>query len=304
MPMTFRQIDAFRAVMLTGTVTEAARMLGISQPAVSRLVADLEAEVGFKLFDRSGRRVLPTAEASLLIDEVRLAFVGLDRLKDAANAIGRFRFSQLRLVTIPSVASTIAIDLIKAFATRYPDTFISLEVQPSDSAVEWVIAQQCDLGIASPPLESPAIESRLIDAGEAVCLLPKGHRLAGEKVITPQMLGEESFVSFRPDSVFRFGVDEIFRQAGVKRHLQYEARTTDAICGMVAEGMGVTIAGPFLPRLHHGERLVVKPFRPAPVVELALMWSTHRPMSAVARQFVELIDSYFGPASAKRARRS
>jgi DNA-binding transcriptional LysR family regulator len=267
-------------------------------------VADLEAEVGFKLFDRSGRRVLPTAEARLLIDEVRLAFVGLDRLKDAANAIGKYRFSQLRLVTIPSVASTIAIDLIKAFAENYPDTFVSLEVQPSDSAVEWVISQQCDLGIASPPMESPAIESRLIEEGEAVCLLPRGHRLAGEKVITPQMLADESFVSFRPDSVFRFNVDEIFRQAGVRRRLQYEARTSDAICGMVAEGMGVSIAGPFLPRLMHDDRLVSKPFRPAPQVQLALMWSTHRPMSAVARQFVELIDSYFSPASAKRARRS
>ena len=304
MPMTFRQIDAFRAVMLTGTATEAARMLGISQPAVSRLVADLETEVGFKLFDRSGRRVSPTAEARHLIEEVRLAFVGLDRLKDAANAIGKFQFSQLRLVTIPSVASTIALDLIKTFAERYPDTIISLEVQPSDSAVEWVISQQCDLGIASPPMESPAIESRLIEQGEAVCLLPKAHRLAGEKVITPPMLADESFVSFRPDSVFRFAVDEIFRQAGVRRRLQYEARTSDAVCGMVAEGMGVTIAGPFLPRLHHGDRLVARPFKPAPVVQLALMWSTHRPMSAVARQFVELIDSYFSPASARRARQS
>lgn len=293
MRVTYRQIDAFRAVMLTGTATEAARMLGISQPAVSRLISDLEAEVGFRLFDRMGRRVVPTAEARLLIEEVRRAFVGLERIRDAAQAIGSFRYSQLRIVAIPSVASTIAIDLVELFSKQYPDTFISLEVQPSDSAVEWIIAQQSDLGIASPPMQSPAIASRILRTGEAVCLLPAGHALAGHGEITPELLAGESFVSYLPDSVFRYTVDDIFRKAGVVRRQQYEARTTDAIYAMVARGLGVAIVGPFLPRFGDIGAVVVKPFRPGPVVELSLMWATDRPLSAIAGRFVELIDSYF-----------
>ena len=70
MKITFRQIDAFRTVVSTGTVTETAQMLGISQPAVSRLISDFEAEIGFKLFTRSGRNLKPTVEARLLVDEV------------------------------------------------------------------------------------------------------------------------------------------------------------------------------------------------------------------------------------------
>jgi len=293
MGITYRQIDAFRAVMLTGTATEAARMLAISQPAISRLVADLEAEVGFKLFDRVGRRVVPTAEARLLIEEVRRAFVGLERIRDAAQAIGSFRYSQLRIVAVPSVASTVVMDLIGRFSQQYPDTFISLEVQPSDSAVEWIIAQQSDLGIASPPMQSPAIASRILKAGEAVCLLPAGHALADHHVIVPELLAGESFVSYLPDAMFRYAVDDIFRKAGVLRRQQYEARTTDAIYAMVAKGLGVAIVVPFLPRFGEFNAVVVKQFRPAPIVELSLMWSTDRSLSAIAERFVRLIDSYF-----------
>ena len=90
MGLTLRQIDAFRAVMLTGTATEAAQVLGISQPAISRLVSDLEQEIGFKLFDRVGRRVVPTAEAQILIEEVKRALTGLDQIRETASEIGRF----------------------------------------------------------------------------------------------------------------------------------------------------------------------------------------------------------------------
>jgi DNA-binding transcriptional LysR family regulator len=279
--------------MLTGTATGAAQLLGISQPAVSRLIGDLETEVGFKLFERLGRRVVPTSEARVLIEEVRRAFVGLDRIRDAAHAIADFRFSQLRLVAVPSVASTIAVDLVKMFSLQHPDTFISLEVQPSDSAVEWITAQQSDLGIASPAIENPAIATRVLKSGEAICLLPNGHPLAGRDVIVPELLAGESFVSYLPDAVFRYGIDDIFRKVGVVRRMQYEARTTDAILAMVAEGLGVAIVGPFLPCFGKMDSIKAKPFRPAPRVDLTLMWSTHRPLSALAQRFIELIDSYF-----------
>ena len=291
--MTLRRIDAFRAVMLTGTATEAARMLGITQPAVSRLNADLEAEFDMKLFDRVGRRVIPTVEAKILFEEVRRAFFGLDRIKDTALAIRNYRYSRLRIVTLPSVAATIAVDIIRVFSERHPSTFVSLEVEPSDSAVEWIISQQCDLGLASPPKENPAISARTVASGPSVCLLPAGHRLAQEPLVVPEMLAGESFISFRPDSIYRFKVDEIFKQAGVERVMKFEARTTDAVCGLVAQGLGVAVVGPFLPRSVEADGLVLRPFERAPQVELSLLWSAQRPMSAIARTFVEVIDDYF-----------
>lgn len=293
MALTLRQIDAFRAVMLTGTATEAARVLGISQPAISRLIADLEVEIGFKLFDRVGRRVAPTAEAQILIEEVKRALIGLDQIKETAVEIGKFRYSRLRLVSIPSVASTIVVDLIRRFSEEYPETFVSLEVSASDSAVEWVVSRQCDLGIATPAIRSPAFGCSTLLVGVSRCILPNDHRLAAKRKLTPKDLEGESFISFRPDSVFRARVDAVFQEAGINRVMKYEARTTEVICSMVEAGMGVSIIGPLGIDDDREKRFVSRPFSPAPKLELSLMWSTHRPISAPAQRFVEVVEDYF-----------
>lgn len=295
MALTLRQIDAFRAVMLLGTLTEAAQHLGISQPAISRLIADLEDEIGFKLFDRSGRRVVPTSEAQLLVDEVRRALVGLDQIKETALEIGRLRYSRLRLITVHSIASTIMTDLIEAFSRDHPDTLISLEVQPADAAVEWVVSQQCDLGLVLAVPESPALGSRPLLVGPTEAILPLGHPLAAHKTIAPQDLAGESFISFRPDSIFRARVDQIFQRAGVERVLRYEARTMEAVCSLVAAGLGVSIVGPLGARSRHlsGHRFEVRPFEPRLDVELSLIWPTHRPLPVVAQKFLDLATDYF-----------
>jgi len=295
--ITFKQLEAFRAVMLTGTTTEAAKLLKVSQPAVSRLISDLENDIGYNLFEREGRRVQPTAEADLLIEEVRKALIGLDQIRQTAIEIGKSRYSRLRLVSIPSVSSTIVTDMIDCFARGNPETAISLEVMSSDTALEWVISQQCDLGIAAGHLENPALSSRVLTIGRSVCILPAGHGLASEDVINAAMLRDESFISFRPDSAYRQEIDAIFDADGIERVLRYEARTTEAICSMVDAGLGISIVGPFshLPgATRDGRRgLVVKPFDPAPIVEISLIWPTQRTMNSATKQFLETVSLQF-----------
>lgn len=295
--ITFKQLEAFRAVMLTGTTTEAARMLKVSQPAVSRLISDLESDIGYNLFEREGRRVRPTSEADLLIEEVRKALIGLDQIRQTAIEIGKSRYSRLRLVSIPSVSSTIVTDMIDRFARQNPETSISLEVMSSDTALEWVISQQCDVGIAAGHLENPALTDRVLTIGKSVCILPAGHKLAREESINAEMLRDESFISFRPDSTYRQEIDAIFDAAGIDRVLRYDARTTEAICSMVGAGLGVSIVGPFShlpgPTADGRRGLVVKPFDRAPNVEISLMWPTQRTMNSAAKQFVDSVSAQF-----------
>jgi len=291
MKITFRQIDAFRTVVSTGTVTEAAQMLGISQPAVSRLISDLELEVGFKLFTRAGRNVKPTLEARLLVEEVRRALSGLERIKEAARAIKHFQHAQLRVITTPTFSSSLAIPLIKKFAERQPEAMISLEIQPSDDTVEWLVSQNHDFGIAPPTGKNPTIRTRPLMNTEARCILPLGHRLAVKPLIKPQDLAGESFVSYLPDALFKFEVDEIFRKTRVERQMQYEARTTDAICRLVAEGLGVSIVGPLEVENATSLGLASVPFAPVIPFAAALIWSGQKTMSAIAEDFLHMVEA-------------
>ncbi len=292
MALTLRQIDAFRAVMVTGTLTEAAVHLGISQPAISRLIADMETEIGYRLFERIGRRVTPTGEAAILIEEVKRALVGLDQIREAALEIGRFRYARLRLLTVPTIASAVTTDLIKAFSACHPDTFISLEVRPEEAAVDWLVTQQCDLGIVTGIPEAAACVSEPLMVVPACCALPAQHPLSAKPVITPEDLADQSFVSFRPDNPFRSEVDNLFAGRGIERIMRYEGRTTESICSMVAAGMGVSLVGPLgldgTPR-HDG--IVIRPFEPAPAVEISLIRSRHRPLAAMAQAFITVLES-------------
>jgi DNA-binding transcriptional LysR family regulator len=291
--ITFRQIDAFKTVVQTGTVTESARMLGISQPAVSRLISDLEAEVGFQLFSRSGRNLKATPEAMLLVEEVRRALSGLEQIKHTASAIKNFRHAQLRLISTPAFSTLIAPALIRKFAERRPDAMISLEIQSTDVAVEWMVSQNIDFGIAPATLVNPATLSHPLAETRSVCVFPRGHRLEGSASVSPQDLQDESFVSYMPDSQFRFEVDQIFKKARIRRKLQYEARTTDAICRLVAQGLGVSVIVSMDAMPGEARDYASAPFTPEIPFNGALIWSQQRAMSAVARDFLQMVESEF-----------
>jgi len=293
MKITFRQIDAFRTVVSTGTVTESAQMLGISQPAVSRLISDLEAEIGFKLFTRSGRNVKPTLEARLLVDEVRRALSGLERIKEAARAIKQFQHAQLRVITTPTFSSNLAVPLIKKFSERQPKAMISLEIQPSDDTVEWMVSQNHDFGIAPPSGRNPTIRTRRLMNAQAICILPQDHRLASADLIRPEDLRGESFVSYLSDALFRFEVDEIFRKAGVERRMQYEARTSDAISRLVAEGLGISIVGPLEADQARALGVATVRFEPDMPFAAGLIWSGQKTMSAIAEDFLDMVAKEF-----------
>ena len=139
----------------------------------------------------------------------------------------------------------------------------------------------------------------MLESSDSVCVLPVGHRLANRDRLTLAMLEDERFISYCSDSAFRHAVDAAFRTTGVKRELTHEARTAEVVCSMVAAGLGVAIVGisEADARLT-GKPVVVKPVDGALHVTLSLIWATHRPVSAGAREFVEIArQTLTGPVS-------
>jgi DNA-binding transcriptional LysR family regulator len=288
MKITFRQVDAFRTVVSTGTVTEAAAMLGISQPAVSRLISDLESEVGFPLFQRSGRVLVPTEEARLLVEEVRQAVSGMEHIKEAATAIGKFGHARLSLVVTPGVSSQLAPNLIGAFAKARPEAMARMEIAASDDAVEWMVSQNYDFGITTVEPANPSFESMTIKDNDVYCVLPRGHRLADKSIIQARDLAGENFISYMPSSRFRFEIDQFFEAKGIERRMQYETRTTDVICRLVARGMGVSVVGSSAEYLQTIPDCIALPFAAPLNFRAVLFWSKNKPISAVGETFLEL----------------
>ncbi|MFM0528984.1 LysR substrate-binding domain-containing protein [Paraburkholderia strydomiana] len=287
--MNLKHIEAFRAVMVSGSMTAAAKALFTSQPNVSRLIAQLERDTGLQLFQRSGVRLIPTSEGEAFFREVDRAFVGLQGLANAAAQIRNLGSGRLRIAAMPSAGMTLVPHAIKRFVELFPDVTVSLHVNTSATVNHWTASQFCDLGVAVYVSEASDCEVEQLSDVAAVCVMPAAHRLAAKRLIKPEDLEGESFISLCHGDGTRALMDEVFLRAGVQRVLAIEAQYTAMCCEMVRHGMGVTLAHPIVARDYAGPDIAIRPFAPATRFQTYLLFPPHRPRERLALAFVEVL---------------
>lgn len=288
--VNLKQLDAFRAVMRTGSVTNAAQMLHVTQPSVSRLIADLERSVGFRLFKRvKGMVPIATPEAEILLQEVERSFTGIQELKRIATDIKNLRTGQLRIACLPALSTGFVPSAIQAFVADHPSTRIHLQTRSSSTVRIWVAAQQFDFGFATPAGEIAGLISEPFVSGRGVCVLPPKHPLANRRVIRPSDLVDQPFISLALEDPARRKIDNIFEQAGIERNIVVETQYAMTICGLVQRGVGCTILNPVTALDFVPLGLVLKPFEPAINFEYMLYRPAHRPLSLVADRFIALL---------------
>eukprot|EP01032_Pedospumella_encystans_P034387 gene34387-38872_t len=146
--MTLKHIEAFRIVMQTGSMTEAARRLHTSQPQVSRLVSQLEAIVGFLLFERRGTRLLPSLDGKRFFQDVEKAFVGLEGLEGAASNIRSFGGDRLAVAAMPRIAGGLLSKAVAQFKAEHPETLLTIHSGAAATVNTWVSSGLCELGLA------------------------------------------------------------------------------------------------------------------------------------------------------------
>ena len=173
-----QQLRAFIAVFENGTVTGAAASLGRTQPQVSRLISSLEAGVGFPLFVRERRRLVPTQRGARFYDEVKPALDGLDNIARLGEEIRRDTEAVLRILVPPYAAHTILPRALARFCARYPERRYSVEILARNAMGSWITFHPFDVGVAALPFEIPAIKVKRFAAVETVVVMPKGHPLA------------------------------------------------------------------------------------------------------------------------------
>lgn len=260
--MNVRQLEAFRAVMTSGTVTRAAQALNISQPAVSQLLAQLERSCGLKLFSRETGRLQPTREAEALLAEVQQLFTGVRRVARVATALRELNWGVLNLGSFPAMAKRVLPEIIASYCRDRPDVRLRIESMRSRSLIDAIASQHIDLGLSIIPGDRDEVESRHLQALPAVCILPRGHRLEKLASITAADLAGERFISLGRQDFSRVFIDKIFDDAQIPRRLQIETGQSEVAYSLVASGAGVSVIDPMTVHDHRDERIVVRPFAP------------------------------------------
>ena len=291
MRLNHRQLEAFRAIMQTGMVTRAGDLLNVTQPAVSRLLADLEHAVGFQLFVRSKGRLAPTAEARLLYDEVERSFSGLEKIGRFAEGIRNFEQGSLSVAAMPAMALSFLPKVFSRFSASYPRVSFKLLTLSSPAVLETLSTQQVELGFATLETEHAAVTFETLIEAPLCCVLPATHKLAERSCLRVNDLEGENFITLGPELGVRLQIDRMFEEAGVSRRLVVEAQVSATACAFVREGVGLALVDPITASQFLSTGLVARRFEPAIPYRYSLIVPNHRPRSRLVSPFLKILKS-------------
>jgi len=282
MALSLRQIEVIRAVLRAGTLTSAARQLGVSQPGISRVLRNAEGRLGLLLFERRSGRLHPTPEALALYPDIEKIYAEIDAIQRAATDLKRARGGRLSLVSIPSIATTILADAMGRLAKTGPDLRITLRTALNYEVIESVRTGAAELGFAYDVPNHPAVTATEIGQTRLVCVLPKGHRLAARAAVDARDLDGLPLVSFSGTLAIGAALESAFAEAGATRRIGVEVGQTFLACALVNAGAGIAVVDDLVvASLRRG--LVVRPFAPQRVIRLyALSRPERRSLAAQA----------------------
>lgn len=288
-PIRLRAMRTFQAILQLGSVTAGARVLGLTQPAASRMLAQLEQDLGFELFYRDRGRLIPTQDGLLLYEEVERALDNVDRVQELARDISDFRVGQLRLVAPPSFLEAVLPDVIADFLERYPRVHLSIDSHGVETAKSMIASRAVDAGFVKLPLNRDDLDSRTVLVSKTACVLRADHPLAELPEIMAQDLKNTPLVMLGQGRRFRSQVEAAFAEAGVIPRICVETHTVASSCALAARGVGVAIVNERLAQAYVRDQTVLRRFNPDILHEYAFVVSSSVKPSRLAEEFLRLL---------------
>jgi len=280
--------------MLTGSVSEAARNLNRTQPAISAQIAGLEHEVGLKLFERQGGRLHPVPEAHYLQEE---ATVILDRLNAADRTMKSLRSldeGTIQMVSMPGPSAFLLPDLIARFVERRHKVTVSLITHSSVRVQQLIAVQQYDVGLADVGFadfdESPLVDHDVLRL-ECLCAMPAGDALAAEPVVTAKDLSEKPMATLYRNHPNFIQTRAAFAEMDAVFNPRFEAQYFIPLLTYIERGLAYAIVDPIAAKSYGlykcaNATVVFRPFAPAVYLVSSIMIPSHKPPSNLARAFI------------------
>lgn len=272
--------------MRSGTASRAAEAFGVSQPAVSRALSELEQSLGFALFARVRNRLVPTPEARIFHRDVQAFFRGMDTLRASAARLRDRGSGELRIASLSALSTSVVPRAVAAFLARHPAVRITLDVLLSRDVRDLVASGQADIGLAADEIDTSGVTPQLFVAPRAVCVVPMGHRLAVKDCVSISDLQDQPFIAYAPEDRARQRLDRLLAEAGVRPAIVVETALASTLYALVAHGVGVGLANPYHAAAIDQSRVVIRPFKPAVAIRTLLILPTDRPKSAIVRDFI------------------
>jgi len=243
--LTLRQIEVIRAIMVTGSIAGAARLLNVSAPGISRLMKYSEDSLGVRLFDRRAGRYVPTPQARNIFDLLDTVHRKIDDLQSAVADLGRGKSQELCIASVPSIANVMVPRAIARLRQRYPDLGLDVNILKIEEAIDYLLLGRGELVAISSRFDHPLIEFELLASGKLLCIVPETSPLAARDKITPEEMSRHPLIGINPKDPYGAIMAGMFTDNGLDYRMNVKARFGTTVCSLVAAGLGIAIIDEF-----------------------------------------------------------
>jgi DNA-binding transcriptional LysR family regulator len=283
--MKLKHIEIFSAVMVTGTLSGAARLLHVTQPAATQALQLAELQLGYPLFARRRNRLVPTAEALALYPEVQQLVGQLESVRRLATALGNGAAAPLRVMLVPSLAVAQLPAALRLLRQRQPTLPIEILSGHTREIRRALALREIDLGICFGDASTPGLDSETVAVGHLVCatLEPPTRSATG---ITLEEAVALPLVRIHERDPLGALIAEHCARAGLAPQGLTVVQTHHTALVLAEQGFGAAVVDSFTAAARHNERLHVLPIEPAIRVPLVALRAAGGVPSTAAAAFV------------------
>lgn len=286
--LDLRQLEVFEAIMRSGSVSAAARELGITQSAVSRILARFEASLGMDLFTRANGRLTATHHANAVLSKSRGILEAVSSL-EAMSAQAGPDHRELTFVTVPSLSYGLVPSVLRTYSAARPDVRFRFDVRTTEAAVDAMVRSEVDFAVVALPVSHPTLQVTSLFRTVSCAVMRHDHRLAQKDLIRPEDLSTEKMIFLLRRQPTRQLIEDAFVRTGLTPDVRIETSNVATACLCAAEGLGIAVVNGLMAGYSATPDLVIRPFEPRVHHTVALVEKAGRERGDGVNFFVDCL---------------
>jgi len=288
--MRLRHIEIFHAIYTTGSITNAAKILHVSQPSVSKVLSHAEMQLGFNLFERVKGRLIPTDEAEMLFDEVDKIYQQMRSIKNTAENIKKSEYGHINLGLTPALGFNAIPNAIAKYHDVHHKVNFNVQTLHNDSVMQALLEHKCDLAILFSPNVIPGVTSIEFAQSELVIVYPKTSFPDCPDKLTLSQLQDFEYIDISESGPLgdllwtRMMKDNITLESPIKVQTYFIAAR------LVAQGAGICVVDKFTALGNMSDNIAMASFDPPLNFSVNALHLENRNLSKVTEEFIPFLD--------------
>jgi len=301
--LTLRQIEVIRAIMVTGTVGGAAKLLNVSSPGISRVMKHAETSVGIKLFSRRGGRYSPTPEANAIFSQINGVYGKVEDLQFVISRIKRGAATELKIGSVPSIGQVMVPRAIADLRKSFPNLVVEIDILKIEEAADYLLLGKGELVTVSDELDHPMLTTVPLARGRLKCIVPEGHPLARRPRLTADEIVKYPLIGVDAADPYGRIMANLFTSRALAYEVTIRARFGSTVCALVTHGLGIAVVDEFTLAADQWPRLRALDIAEPTTFQTYVVHRKDAPLSSYGARFVAAVRGQMEGAGKPRVAR-